>query len=475
MENTFDYALTAFQFFFDNILAKPEFFIGLLVFLGYMLLGKGLAESFSGFIKAAVGFMILLVGSSGMVGAFSPVLTGLIEKYDLKAAVIDSNFGYAAANKGLESIGESTSLTMVVLLVGFLFNILLIALKRITKIRTLFITGHIMVKQSAFLTFMVFYAVPSLRSIEGAIIIGILIGTYWAVFSNLTLEATDSLVGERAFAVGHPQMFGIWLVDKFAAKFGDKNKTIDNVKLPKAISVMSDNVVGTSVVMLLMFGAVLIALGPETMKELDPGTYKDFSFAAYVVSKCLSFTVFFLILQMGVKMFVSELIESFMGISNKLLKGSVPAVDCAATFGFANPNTILLGFICGTIGQIVAILGLLVFKSPIMIISGFVPLFFDNATLAVFAHNKGGVRAAVIMPIISGVLQVLGGAIGVLMFSLYQFGGWYGNLDFATAWIGFGFLIKNFEIIGLVLALIIMLAIPQLQYLRNKDKYFEGT
>lgn len=464
-----------FQVIFDNILAKPEFLIGLLVLVGYLLLGKSLAESLGGFIKAAVGYMVLQIGSSGMVQGFNPILNGLLEKYQLKAAVIDSNFGFSAANSAIESIGASLSWTMVVLLIGFALNILLVALKRFTKVRTLFTTGHIMVKQAGFLTWMVFFALPGYRNITGAAIIGVLIGLYWSVFSNLTVEPTEDLAGgERVFAVGHAQMFAVWVTDKVAGKIGNKEKGVEGIELPKTLKVLSDNIIGTSVIMLLMFGTILFALGPETMTEIDPAGTKNIAYFTYVLSKGLSFTVNFIILQTGVKMFVAEITESFEGISSKLLKGAVPAVDCAATYGFASPNTVLIGFLFGTLGQLITIAGLVIFRSPIMIISGFVPLFFDNATIAVFANNKGGLKAAIILPFINGVIQVVGGAIGVMMFELYAFGGWYGNTDFSTVWLAFGFLFKNFAIPGVILCVLIMLAIPQLQYARtkNKENYF---
>ena len=319
-----DKAITIFKIIFDNILAKPEFLIGLLVLVGYLLMGKTLIESLAGFIKAAVGYMVLQIGSSGMVKGFNPILNGLMSKYQLKAAVIDSNFGFAAANSAIESIGASLSWTMMVLLIGFAVNILLVALKRITKVRTLFTTGHIMVKQAGFLTWMVFFALPGYRNLTGALIIGILIGLYWSVFSNLTVKAMEDLAGgERVFAVGHAQMFAVWLTNKIAGKIGNKEHSVEELKLPKSIKVMSDNIVGTSVIMLLMFGSILIALGPQTMAEVDPDGTKGILYATYILSKSLSFTVNFIVLQTGVKMFVAEITESFEGISSKLLKGAV--------------------------------------------------------------------------------------------------------------------------------------------------------
>lgn len=108
-----------------------------------------------------------------------------------------------------------------------------------------------------------------------------------------------------------------------------------------------------------------------------------------------------------------------------------------------------------------------------LIISGFVPLFFDNATFAVFANRKGGLKAAMIIPFVSGVIQVLGGAFAASYFQLAQYGGWHGNFDFATVWPVIGILINNFKYIGFALVVVALLAIPQIQYLKNKKGYFK--
>ena len=43
------------EMFVNNILTRPEFFVGIMVFVGYVLLKKPIYESFAGFIKATVG------------------------------------------------------------------------------------------------------------------------------------------------------------------------------------------------------------------------------------------------------------------------------------------------------------------------------------------------------------------------------------------------------------------------------------
>lgn len=461
-------------FFFENILSRPAIFIGLIVLLGYSLTGKKPTEIFIGFMKTVVGYMILQVGSGGLVNNFSAILKGLSERFQLTATVTDPNFGFAAATKALSDIGAAGSATMLTLLIAFSWNILLVLFKPVTKVRTLFITGHIMVKQSAVTTWIIFLFFPELRGLYGTVATALLIGTYWAVFSNLTVEATQDLTDGAGFAVGHQQMLGVWFADKVAPFLGGKgkDKDIEHMNLPGALGLFNNYIAATCLMMFLFFGTLLFILGPEVMQKADPA-FKGMSFGIYVFEKCIFFTVYLEILRLGVRLFVGEMIESFTGISNKLLKGSLPAVDCAATYAFAPGNAVLFGFIFGTLGQLFAIACLFIFKSPIFIIPGFVPLFFDNATIGVFANKKGGFRAVVIICILSGILQVFGSAFAAVFFGLSKYGGWVGNLDWATLWPVMGLLMKAFSLPGLIACIILMLLIPQIQYLRNKQSYFK--
>jgi PTS system ascorbate-specific IIC component len=459
------------KIFFNNILGRPEFFIGGLVFIGYLLMRKSFMESFGGFIKAAVGMMIWGIGAGGLVKTFLPILAGMNGRFHLHAAVIDPYFGLAAAQKAIEVAGASLGWTMVALMIGFFWNILLVLFRRVTKVRTIFLTGHIMIQQATTCTWIVFFAMPSLESMAGVVVVGLLVGTYWAVFSNLTVEVTQELTDGAGFAIGHQQMGQVWAASKLAPKLGNPNDSVENMKFPKWLEVFNDNVVATGTLMLIFFGAIMLILGEPYMRVIDKAGFPPtIAFPTYILSKSLSFAVYLFILISGVRMFVAELTESFRGLCDRILPGTMPAVDCAATYGFGSPNTVLFGFICGAVGQFIAIAGLLIFHSPIMIITGFVPVFFDNATVAVFANKFGGVRAAGICTFVTGVMQVLGGAFAAGFFQLYKYGGWHGNIDWDTIWPAFGVIIKNMAIPGVVLVVIAMLIIPQLQYQRSKNK-----
>ncbi|MEQ8155267.1 MAG: PTS ascorbate transporter subunit IIC [Clostridiaceae bacterium] len=471
-----EFLLPIWQFFQNNILTQPAFFVGFIVLIGYLLLKRPVYDAIAGFIKATVGYLILNVAAGGLVSNFRPILAGLKDRFNLTAAVIDPYFGQTAAQKAVESTGRSFSLMMLVLLVAFIFNIVLVLLRKWTKVRTVFITGHIMVQQSATALWMVMYCFPQLQDFKLVILLGILLGTYWSVSSNLTVEATQELTEGGGFAIGHQQMFGIWLTDKIAHKVGGKNgRRIEDLKLPGFLSIFNENVVATGILMLAFFGVIMGILGAPLMHKIDPGFAATRNFGFYILEKSLNFAVYLSILQLGVRMFVSELTISFQGISNRLLPGSVPAVDCAAVYGFGHANAITIGFLFGALGQLLIILGLVVFKSPVLIITGFVPVFFDNATFAVYANHKGGLKAACIIPFLSGIIQVAGGAFAAYYFQLAQYGGWHGNFDWDTAWPVFGVLMKNIGFVGVAVVIIGMLAIPQIQYLKNKKHYFTLT
>ena len=150
--------------------------------------------------------------------------------------------------------------------------------------------------------------------------------------------------------------------------------------------------------MFIFFGIILAVLGKDYLIQSQFLTAND-NFFFYILTTSLNFAVYLSILQLGVRTFVTELTQSFQGISNSFLPGSVPGIDCLAVFGFGSSNAVTVGFIMGALGQFLAILILLIIKSPTLIIAGFVPLFFDNAVIAVYADNRGGIRANDVIPI----------------------------------------------------------------------------
>ena len=157
------------------------------------------------------------------------------------------------------------------------------------------------------------------------------------------------------------------------------------------------------------------------------------------------------------------------------LPGSVPGVDCAVIFGFSNANAVTLGFLFGFLGQILAIVALILLKSPVLIICGFVPVFFDNATIGVFVNQKGGLKAVIILPFISGLCQVFGSALIAGWVGMAAYGGYLGMWDWAVVWPVFTVVMKYLSYAGVAIIFVALLAIPQIQYRKDKEGYFLMT
>ena len=477
-----DFLMKAWSYFATNILQQPAWMIGLIVLLGYILLRKPWYDVLGGTIKAVVGYMILAVGSGGLVSNFRPVLVGLKERFNLDAMVIDPYFGQNAVTAGVEEVfGKSFSQVMMLLLIAFIVNIILVRLRKLTKLRSLFTTGHVQVQQASTAYWLILFALPTLASNNTALLIvmAIVLGLYWAVGSNLTIEPTQELTDGAGFCLGHQQIMGVALFSWIAGKMHERDekkgkkasRRIEDIELPGFMSIFNENMVCTALLMTIFFGAILLILGRDYLIEAG-FLGENASFLFYILTLCLNFAVYLAILQLGVRTFVTELTQSFQGIANKLLPGSVPAVDCAVTYGFGSPNAVPIGFLCGAVGQFLAIGVLILLQSPVLVIAGFVPVFFDNATIAVYANNKGGMKAAMILPFISGLCQVFGSALIAGWVGMAAYGGYLGMWDWAVVWPVFTVLMRFLSYAGLAIVVVALLAIPQLQYRANKEGYF---
>lgn len=467
-----------------NILTQPAYFIGLIVVLGFALLKKPWYDILAGFIKAVIGYQILMVGSSGLVSAFRPVLVGLESRFNISAMVIDPYFGQNAVQAGMEDAagpafisGKSFSLVMFLLLFAFILNIVLVAFKKWTKCRALFTTGHVQVQQASTAFWLILFCFPALKNQDWATlaIMTVLLGLYWAVGSNLCIGPTQDLTDGAGLTVAHQQMFGIYFSSKVAewmSKHSKKeSKNIDDIKLPGFLKIFNENLVATAILMTAFFGVILVILGRDFLVANAFMTESQ-DFFMYVLTTSFSFAVYLSILQLGVRTFVTELTNSFQGISSKLLKGSVPGVDCAVTFGFGAPNAVTIGFLFGALGQFLAIGLLILLRSPVVVMAGFVPLFFDNAVIGVYANDKGGLRAACLLPLISGLLQVFGSALIAGWVGMAAYGGYLGMWDWAVVWPIMTGVMKTLSYFGLAIVIIALIAIPQLQYRAHKETYF---
>lgn len=142
---------------FLAIFCRIRIFRGSLGTNQYALLKKPAHVSLFRICKATVGYMLLNVGAREAVTTFRPILQRSTLNFKLVRQYRPSYFGPAAANNKIAAEFPDFVGTATALLIGFGVNILLVASVNFTKVRTLFITGHIMVQQAATVSLMVLF------------------------------------------------------------------------------------------------------------------------------------------------------------------------------------------------------------------------------------------------------------------------------------------------------------------------------
>ncbi|MBS4210182.1 PTS sugar transporter subunit IIC [Bacillus sp. FJAT-50079] len=420
---------SVFDFIVNDVLGKPEIVIGILVAIGYILRKSSGTKIITGAVTAMVGITMLLTGGKLMSEYFKPITAAVNEAYGIKGYIMDS-YAMKAATQNM--LGDSFALVGYVFIVAFAVNLLIVACGKYTKMHGVFLTGQTGIAQAAaMLWLMIFYfGKLGMNSFWTVLISGTIVGILWSIGIQLSTKPVNHVTNNAGFTIAHNQMFGIWFFSKIARFFGDPEKSnAENLRLPGFLGIFNSNVVAVAILMSVFVGGFMLSLGIDGVQELAGNT----NWFVYIIMTGITFSMYMVIILTGVRMFVGELAASFKGIQERLLPNATPGVDVAALLAFG-PNSAVIGFIFTTLGTLIGMGILLILKLPIMVLTGFTPLFFDGGPIGVIANKYGGWKAAAACGTILGLIHVFGTIWMIPISGLEDEMGWSGMFDLSTIW-----------------------------------------
>lgn len=366
---------------FVSIATQPAILVALIAMLGLLLQKKKTTEVVQGTIKTFAGFLVL----TGGAGILSASLTPFAKMFQFALhvqGVVPSNEAVVAI--ALVKYGSTTALVM---LVGMIVNILL---ARFTRFKYIFLTGQAMLYMSC-LTAVILVSAKLGTGWQTILLGGIFEGTLLTVTPALCQPFMRKITGGDQVAMGHTGNIGYATAGLMGQWFGNKEKSTEDIEMPKGLSFLRDSTVSITLLMGVVYLALAIVTGPHFVEtKLSAGT----NYLVYSLVQAGTFAAGFVVVLQGVRMILAEIVPAFQGIAQRLVPNSKPALDVPIIFPYA-PNAVLIGFftsfIVGTISMFIMIA-----LHTTVIIPGVVGHFFCGAAAAIYGNATGGRRGAII-------------------------------------------------------------------------------
>ena len=442
--------------FFLELLQTPAIVLAFVSLVGLVAQKRGFSFVLSGTVKTALGYLVLSAGSSLIVTEILPFVGLFQTVFGLDGFATGSEVIVGAMSEAVPVIASTSA---VIMAGGFLVNILL---ARVTPLKYIFLTGHMMWISSIAVAYSLYSA-----GLSSGLIIGIgivLQGLFLTLLPAISQPFVRAVTGSDDFAIGHLTTLGTVSAGFIGGLLGDKSKSAEDVKLPKKLSFFKDTAMSISIVMVLFYLIVVLAAGPEQVAVYGGTT----NYIVYGMLKGLGVTAGILVLLQGVRMLLGELVPAFKGIADKLVPNAIPALDVPVLFSYA-PNSLMRGFVFAVVGMLVAMLASSVAFGVVPLVS-IIGAFFTGGVAGIFGNARGGRRGAMISGFVYGFELIFLSGFTYKLFDHFAAVGAEGTghdcIDAMVLMLG----MKNVWIgIILIVTVFVFLSVMQMKYKKNNS------
>jgi PTS system ascorbate-specific IIC component len=373
-----------------DVFRQPAIIVALISLVGLLLQRKAFSDVLKGTVRTLVGFLVLAAGAGVVVGALDPFGAMFQQAFDVQGVVPNNE---AIVGQVLLDYGSAAAL---IFFFGFIVNVLLAAT---TTYKYIYLSGHVAFYMAAMIA--VILGVAGFP-VWGVVLWGSLLqGLVTTLSPAIVQPFMRKVTGSDDVALGHTGGAGIALSGLVATLTRSRKKpsrSTEDITFPKGLGFLRDTTVIVALSMAVIYVIVALFAGSAYIEsELSDGQ----NYIVYVVMQAATFSAGVFIILAGVRVVLAEIVPAFKGISERLVKNAIPALDVPITFTFA-PNAVLIGFLASFVGGIVG-MSVMIFAGTAIIIPGVVAHFMTGAASGVIGNAVGGRRGAVLGAFANGV------------------------------------------------------------------------
>ena len=178
------------DFLINQVFVEASVFLGLIALMGLVLQRRKFHDVVEGTIKTIIGIIILNAGIGVFLEALIPLTSTLNETFGVQAIMPDCFGPFGVV---MTKIAQQVSLTFVL---AFIVHILLVRILPWKGFKNVFLTGHIMLFQSAWFVMAIRYGLK----LEGTGLIltsALFTGLLWTILPAMARPFTRELTGDE--------------------------------------------------------------------------------------------------------------------------------------------------------------------------------------------------------------------------------------------------------------------------------------